>query len=437
MAGLNDTIYALSSGPLPAGVAVVRISGPAAEPILLALSGKAVVERFAQLATLRRQSGEVLDRAIAIFFPSGKSFTGEPVAELHLHGGRAVLRSVYEEIAKFPGTRLAEAGEFTRRAFLNGRMDLTAAEGVADLIAAETEAQRRFAVNNAVGQQYALYSAWRTRLIEARALIEADLDFSDEADVPGSVADTVREDVRCLRVELEAHLENARRGEILRDGFRVVIMGEPNVGKSSLLNALAQRDVAIVSDEPGTTRDLIEVALDLDGYKIVFTDTAGLRDTENAVERQGIDRARKVAEAADLVLYLRVTGQQDEMKYCGTSPVLEVATKFDLSETVTNDPRLAISTRTGAGIAKLLAEIAERASAAVGSSSLVMPSQERQIGHLRRALEALRRSEARFLPIELCAEELRLAANHLGEVTGAIGVEDLLDVIFSRFCIGK
>ncbi|MBS9721634.1 tRNA uridine-5-carboxymethylaminomethyl(34) synthesis GTPase MnmE [Tianweitania sp. BSSL-BM11] len=435
MAHASDTIYALSSGALPAGIAVVRISGSNAETILADLSGRSVEPRVARLLTLKDPIGETLDRALTLFFPEGASFTGEPVVELHLHGGKAVLRAVLDAIGAYPRTRPAEAGEFTRRAFINGRMDLTAAEGVADLISAETEAQRRFAIRNAGGQQDALYSNWRSRLIEARALIEADLDFADEADVPGSVADTVLDQVHALSSTIEEHLRHARSGEILRDGFRVVIVGEPNVGKSSLLNALARRDVAIVSDEAGTTRDLIEVALDLGGYKVVLTDTAGLRETDNKVERIGIERAREAVQQADLVLQLYVAGTSRPEQLDGERPSVFVATKADLLRNQAGADFL-ISVSSNQGIAELLSAIQVRVQAEAGGSS-VLPSRDRHIHHLRETVDALRRAEVPDLALELCAEELRIAADHLGHITGVIGVDDLLDVVFSRFCIGK
>ncbi|WP_312794683.1 tRNA uridine-5-carboxymethylaminomethyl(34) synthesis GTPase MnmE [Tianweitania sp.] len=437
MANFSDTIYALSSGSLPAGIAVVRISGPAAETILKRLTGKAVEPRIARLLVLRDEQGEVLDQALTLFFPEGMSFTGEAVVELHLHGGKAVLRAVLDAIAAFPNTRLAEAGEFTRRAFINGRMDLTAAEGVADLISAETDAQRRFALSNAVGDQERLYSGWREQLIEARALIEADLDFSDEGDVPGSVADAVLEQVHALRVVVEEHLSQTRRGEILRDGFRIAIVGEPNVGKSSLLNAIARRDVAIVSYEAGTTRDLIEVALDLGGYKVILIDTAGLRETDNIVERLGIERARTAAHQADLVLHLHVAGTENPSKLDVPVQTLSVATKADLLPDGVPADSVALSTMTGDGLSDLLVEIEHRVTEAASGMSLLLPSRERHVQHLRQTHLALERSQRTHLPLELLAEELRIAADHLGHITGAIGVDDLLDVIFTRFCIGK
>ena len=436
MANLSDTIYALSSGGLPAGIAVVRVSGSSAGMILEAMSGKPVEPRIARLLSLSDHNGAVLDRALTLFFPEGQSFTGEPVAEFHLHGGKAVVHAVLDNIAAFTHTRPAEAGEFTRRAFINGRMDLTSAEGIADLIAAETEAQRRFALQNAGGEQALLYSSWRTQLIEARAMIEADLDFSDEGDVPGSVADTVLQQVHALNEAIRAHLAQTRGGEIIRDGFRIVIIGEPNVGKSSLLNALARRDVAIVSDEAGTTRDLIEVALDLAGYKIVLTDTAGLRATQNRVEQIGIERAQGAAQRADLVLQLHISGRTPPELLDPHRTVL-VATKADLVPQQHDPNCIAVSTFTGHGLSQLLSAIEERVVNEAAGFNSVLPSRERHVQHLQRAVSALERAGSPHLPLELCAEELRLAADHLGHITGAIGVDDLLDVIFSRFCIGK
>jgi len=435
---MNETIYALSSGALPAGIAVVRISGSDAEAILMALAGFVPNARRATLATLRAQEGDALDEALVINFPAGSSFTGEPVVELHLHGGRAVVTAVLNEVARHPGTRPAEAGEFTRRAFVNGRMDLTAAEGVADLIASETEAQRRLALRNVSGEQAEFYAGWRARLIEMQALIAADLDFSDEEDVPGSVAASIGAAIRSLKTDIENHLAQARRGEIIRDGYRVVLTGKPNVGKSSLLNAMARRDVAIVSAEAGTTRDLLEVTLDLDGYKVIVTDTAGIRQAETEVERIGIERARGAIRAADLVLRLieAGTGSMDPIG-SGDDNEIVVLTKADLRKSAPPPGGHSVSTITGEGLDTLLRLMASRATKAAGSGGGVLPSHLRQVHLLRSTVGALRRAEATDLPLELQAEELRVASDSLGRITGAIGVEDLLDVVFSRFCIGK
>ena len=254
---------------------------------------------------IRSADGRLLDHGLTVFFPGPASFTGEDSCELHVHGGRAVIGAILEAVAQIDGFRHAEAGEFSRRAFLNGKIDLTGAEALSDLVSAETEAQRRFALTNASGAQSELYGEWRRRIIHARAMIEAELDFSDQEDVPGSVSERVWADMQALIKAVDDHLATYRRAEIIRDGYKVVILGEPNAGKSSLLNALARRDVAIVTDEPGTTRDLVEVTLDLEGLKTIIVDTAGIRETAGKVEAIGIARAFEAAETADLILELR------------------------------------------------------------------------------------------------------------------------------------
>ena len=280
-----DTIYALSSGGMPSGVAVVRISGGAVAAVAEIVCGGLPAARYASLKPIRSRNGELLYEALVIYFPGPASFTGEDVLEIHLHGSRAVAAAVLSELAGFTGLRMAEAGEFSRRAYLNGKKDLAAVEGLADLIAAETEAQRRFAQGNSSGVQSRLYQSWRQQIIDMRSLIEAELDFADEGDIAGSVSDLVWVDAARLGEEIRGHLAGFKRAEIVLDGFKVVLAGAPNAGKSSLLNALAKRDAAIVSDEPGTTRDLVDVSLDLGGMKVVLTDTAGIRAEPGRVEK--------------------------------------------------------------------------------------------------------------------------------------------------------
>jgi tRNA modification GTPase len=433
----SETIYALSSGSLPSGVAVIRLSGPHVRSAVAALTGVVPPHRQATLRPIRDSQGALLDRALVLFFDGPNSFTGEDSAELHLHGGRAVVDAVLSAIADHDGLRLAEAGEFTRRAFLHGKMDLTGAEALADLIAAETEAQRRLALTNAEGAQHQLYGGWREKLVRSRALIEAELDFSDEADIPGAVSDTVWNAVAELLGEIERHLDGYRYGEIIREGFRVVLLGAPNAGKSSLLNALAKRDVAIVTAIPGTTRDLIEIALDLEGLKVVLTDTAGLRESHDVVERIGIDRALAAATRSDLVLLLSDgTAEEEFAPLPAGVERIAVRTKLDLSDTGAASYEMAVSSVTGQGLDNLVAEIARRARAATGGGASIVPSRRRHLdlllqasGHVRNALDDA--------PLELRAEELRLASAALGGIIGVVGVEDLLDVIFSEFCVGK
>ncbi|RVB26989.1 tRNA uridine-5-carboxymethylaminomethyl(34) synthesis GTPase MnmE, partial [Mesorhizobium sp. M7A.F.Ca.CA.004.05.1.1] len=349
-----------------------------------------------------------------------------------------------ETITGFDGVRHAEPGEFTRRAFLNGKVDLVETEALADLVNAETEAQRRFAVQNAEGAQSELYLGWRRRLIHARAMIEAEIDFADEDDVPGSVSDTVWSDVKTMIGEIDRHIAGFRAAEIIRDGFEVVILGAPNAGKSSLFNALARRDAAIVTDEPGTTRDLLEVTLDLQGLRVRLTDTAGLRDAPGKVEAIGIEKARAKAHGADLLLLLQdIANPRDVGELPSVAPTLRVGTKLDLLEDraasdATEDYALVISVKNGTGVEELLGEIGRRAAEAAGSVGDVLPSRLRHVELLGAANSHLRRAtDGRTVGQELRAEELRLAADRLGRIVGAIDVEDMLDVIFSQFCIGK
>lgn len=437
----DDSIVALSSGRLPAGIAVIRISGPKARFVVETIAGGIVKDRVATLRKLRADDGSLIDNGLVLFFPGPASFTGEDVAEFHVHGGRAVAGRMLETIAGFDGVRHAEPGEFTRRAFLNGKFDLVETEALADLVNAETEAQRRFAVLNAEGAQSALYLGWRRRLIHARAMIEAEIDFSDEEDVPGSVSDTVWSDVRAMIDEISRHIDGFHAAEIIRDGFEVVILGAPNAGKSSLFNALARREAAIVTDEPGTTRDLLEVVLDLNGVRVRVTDTAGLREAPGKVEAIGIEKARAKAQAADLVLLLEdLTNPVAVGATPVNVPVLKIGTKVDLLK---GDPTAGaydatISTVDGTGLAELLADIGGRAAAAIGDAGDILPSRLRHVELLsetRRFLTSALSGQEHGP--ELRAEELRLAADRLGRIVGAVDVEDLLDVIFSQFCIGK
>lgn len=437
----TDSIVALSSGRLPAGVAVIRISGPHSRFVLETIAGPFPAERTAAYRKLTGSDGEIIDRALVIFFADPNSFTGEDVAELQVHGGPAVVSAVLKRITSLPGIRHAEPGEFTRRAFVNGKMDLAQTEALADLVNAETEAQRRFALRNAEGVQGALYTSWRTRLIHARAMIEADIDFADEDDVPGSVANSVWLGVSGLIEEISEHLRGFSAAEIIQDGYEVVILGAPNAGKSSLFNALAQREAAIVSDEPGTTRDVLEIVLDVGGLKIRIADTAGLREGAGKVEMIGIEKARARSRQANLVLVLEDLSDPRPIETGVLSvSILRVGTKLDINADSARASQydLCISTLLGEGLAELMTEIRSRAEARVGSAGQVLPSRLRHVELLEGALRHLRSAVAPELEeLELRAEELRLAADQLGRIVGSVDVEDLLDVIFSQFCIGK
>ncbi|PBB91115.1 tRNA uridine-5-carboxymethylaminomethyl(34) synthesis GTPase MnmE [Mesorhizobium sp. WSM3864] len=437
MATSKDSIVALSSGRLPAGIAVIRISGPKTRFVLETIAGGGIKDRFTTLRKLMAPDGSVTDHGLVVFFPGPSSFTGEDVGEFHVHGSRAVAAKMLETLTGFAGVRHAEPGEFTRRAFLNGKLDLVETEALADLVNAETEAQRRFAVRNAEGAQSELYSGWRRRLIHARAMIEAEIDFADEEDVPGSVSKAVWTDVATMADEIERHIQGFKAAEIIRDGFEVVILGAPNAGKSSLFNALAQREAAIVTDEPGTTRDLLEVVLDLHGMRVRVVDTAGLREAAGKVETIGIERARAKAGGADLVLLLEDMVDPQPVGAVPTGvPLLRIGTKTDLKGARRGAYDLAISSKEGTGISELLDEIAGRAAAAVGGAGDIFPSRLRHVELLEEAKDFLLAALS-GQSLELRAEELRVATDRLGRIIGAVDVEDMLDVIFSQFCIGK
>ena len=389
-------------------------------------------------------SAEVLDEGLILWFPAPRSATGEDVAELHLHGSRAVLAAVMQALTRL-GLRLAEPGEFTRRAFLNGKLDLLQAEAIADLAAAETEAQRRQAMRQLGGELGDVYRGWRDRLTRILAHLEAAIDFPDE-DLPPEIEDRILGEIEGLVAEMGRHLADGHRGERLRDGIDVAILGPPNAGKSSLLNRIARRDVAITSPVPGTTRDVIEVAIDLGGYPIVLADTAGLRDSADAIEQEGKRRAVQRAEQAEIRLFVFDIAHPADAAGASAWPgadTILVANKIDLAPAADTDlsppalpvSALPISALTGEGIDKLLTLLGERIAQTYRIEAPVL-TRARHRQALEEAVASLRRSFSAALP-ELRAEDLRLALRSLGRITGAVDVEDLLDVIFRDFCIGK
>jgi tRNA modification GTPase len=461
----RSTIFALSSGRPPAAIAVVRISGPRAGDALKALIGRVPEPRKAALARVRDPaSGEVIDEALALWFPAPHSETGEDVAELQLHGGHAVIAAVLDALAAMDGCRMAEPGEFTRRAFENGHLDLTAVEGLADLIAAETPAQRRQAYRQLKGLIGDRAEAWRRRLIEALALVEARIDFADEADVPENLVEPALRAANELRDEIKASLADGGRGERLREGLVVAIAGPPNAGKSTLLNRLARREAAIVSPYPGTTRDVIEVHLDLAGYPVTLLDTAGIRDSNDPVEQEGVRRARARAAMADLVLW--VTDASVDGGWAGDAarkiPDAELwwlRNKIDLaadayagrSESRAQNEinrSFTISAGTGPGMDGLVEALADFCKAFFAATETTLVTRARHRHVLQHAVAALDRALAQdagseeliaeeLIAEELIAEELRSAATALGRLTGRVDVEDILDLIFREFCIGK
>jgi tRNA modification GTPase len=435
----TKTIYALSSGRPPVAVAVVRISGPRAGDALKALTGKIPQPRQAAFARIRDpKTNEIIDEALTLFFPAPKSETGEDVAEVQLHGGRAVIAALFKALAAMDGLRMALPGEFTRRAFENGKLDLTAIEGLADLIYADTDAQRRQALRQLQGLLGNRAEEWRRRLIEAQALAEAGIDFSDEADVAANVAAQALAAARKLQSEIVDALSDAARGERLREGVVVAIAGPPNAGKSTLLNRIARREAAIVSPYAGTTRDVIEVHLDLSGFPVTLLDTAGIRETDDPVEREGVARARARAEAADLVLWVVDASAPDDSEPVMAANLIVVRNKVDLvSKPRPRPATYDVSSTTGEGIESLLKALAEFASDFLGSREPALVTRERQRLLLQEAADALGRAIAEGGREDIFAEELRLAARALGRLTGRVDVEDILDVIFRDFCIGK
>jgi tRNA modification GTPase len=480
----RETIFALSSGRPPVAIAVVRVSGTRAGAALKTLIGKVPDPRKAALAKVRGPGGEIIDQALVLWFPAPHSETGEDVAELQLHGGHAVIAGVLSALSRIEGLRPAEAGEFTRRAFENGKLDLTAVEGLADLVMAETEGQRRQAFRQMTGALGQRTESWRSQLIQALALVEARIDFSDEADVPQDLVMPALQIARALEGEITSVLADGGRGERLREGLVVAIAGPPNAGKSTLLNRFAKREAAIVSPYAGTTRDVIEVHLDLAGLPVTLLDTAGIRATEDPVEREGVIRARARAASADLVLWVidaRDPVPPDWAKSGRPAPATWVIrNKIDIiqedgdrNEAIShnrrknesmshtskplrnidnkkltdknelkfnnNEPVFDISAITGEGWEVLLARLAQYAQAYLAGGEPALVTRERHRRALEDTLTALRRALARDIAgrEDLLAEELRIAGRALGRLTGRVDVEDVLDAIFRDFCIGK
>jgi tRNA modification GTPase len=441
----TDTIMALSTAT-GGTLGIIRLSGPLSGQALMCLTRKKLSpNRYAQFAELYHpESGKLLDEAVCIHFAGPHTFTGEDIAEIQMHGGRAVIQAVLNAIRiGVPAIRYAEAGEFSKRAYLNGKIDLTKAEAIADLVVAETESQAELALTQLGGALHDQYENWRQQIIRLLAYAEAHIDFVDEEDVPDDLFINMRPQLDQLRTDLYAHIDDQGMGERLRNGFVVTLIGAPNAGKSSLLNALAKRDVAIVTPTAGTTRDMIEVPLNLGGLPVVVVDTAGLRETEDHIEAEGVRRARAKAAEADLVLALFDTNEKDDdatLSHIHDDTIV-IATKSDLAK-VPSD-RLAISTKTGDGMPDLLNRITtilKEKLDPVRQRDVPLLTRARHRDHVQAALAHLDRAlntMGSMHPVELTIEDLRLAARELGRLTGRVDVEDLLDVIFRDFCIGK
>ncbi len=436
MIGHRDTIFAVASGAGRAAIAVLRISGPASGSVLDRLCRRRPLPRQAALRRLRDDYGNAMDQSLVLWFPGPRSFTGEDSAELHLHGGRAVLRDVAAALVEL-GLRPAEPGEFARRAFLNGRLDLVEAEAITDLVDAETTAQRRQALRQMEGGLGTLVGAWVSTLTFMLAKQEALIDFPDE-DLPPAVEAELKQAMDQLLGELRAHLEDARRGEKLREGLVFAIVGAPNAGKSTLINALAERDIAIVSPLPGTTRDVLETRIDLGGVPVTLLDTAGLREATDDIEAEGVRRARDRAATADAVIVLEATTGAAPTELAPHPLTIRVTSKADLMPAGAAAPpgALRISARTGEGMQALLAHLAAQAVALTQAEGPPPLTRSRHRAALLEATDRLAAARLAAYP-ELRAEDLRLALRAIGRITGQVGVEDILDSVFRQFCIGK
>lgn len=442
---MTDTIYALASGPGRAGVAVIRVSGPEAGGALDALAGAPrPAPRQAVLRRFSAPGGAVIDQGLALWFPGPASFTGEDCAEFHVHGGPAVIAAMADALSA-AGLRPAEAGEFTRRAFANGKLDLTEAEGLADLIDAETEGQRAQALAQMTGTLKALYEGWREELISVLAALEGEIDFPDEEDVPDHLSETAGAPLAGMISALAAHLDDDRRGERVRDGFVIALIGAPNAGKSSLLNRLARREAAIVTDIPGTTRDVVEVRLVLGGFPVILADTAGLREAADKVEAEGVRRALARAEEADLRLALVDVSRETmgealaERLRPGDAVIWN---KVDLAAPEATPPggveAFAVSALTGEGLEPLEAWLSAVVTERLSARETPALSRARHRAGVERALDHLQTAQRRLGDApELAAAEVHLALRALEGLTGRIDVEDVLDRVFSQFCIGK
>jgi tRNA modification GTPase len=440
----SDTIFALSSGAGRAAVAVIRISGPETAALVQAITGGLPPARQLVLRSIT-DAMELLDRGMVAWLPGPRSFTGEDCAELHLHGSPAVISAVMQRLSAWPGVRPAEAGEFTRRAFLNGKMDLVEVEGLGDFLTARTAVQRRQAIRQMTGQASSFFDAWRERLLHIRADIEAVVDFADEAGVAEAAFPGIDRGIRTLLADVETAVSQAAASEIIRDGLRVVLAGHPNTGKSSLLNAVARREAAIVSDLPGTTRDAIEVTLDIEGIPVILTDTAGLRpETPDAVEAEGIRRSRRHILGADVVVWVWSTDiPGSDVPDPVVIPDLVVQNKSDLpqgeSGLLRNDSAdLRTSTRTGDGLSSFLTRLSGIVADRYGNVESALLVSARQKAVTQRSIRSLNDALGCGVDrLELKAEDIRRASEEIARLTGKVDVEEWLGTIFSRFCIGK
>lgn len=438
-----DTIFALATPPGRSGVAVIRLSGPLTRAILdSTLGGPRPEPRKAALRLIRDAGGQAIDQGLILFFPGPASFTGEDCAEFQIHGGPAIIEALLDRLLEL-GARPAEAGEFTRRAFEHGKLDLTEAEGLADLVDAETSAQREQALAQMTGALKSLYEDWRARLVSIMAAIEGEIDFPDEEGVPDHLAQTARTSIQSLQDQMARHLDDNHRGEKIRDGFNIAIIGPPNAGKSSLLNALAGREAAIVTDIPGTTRDIVEARTMLGGFAVTLADTAGLRAAQDIVEQEGIKRALTRADSADLVVGVldgSVVWNQEMTRVLEKSHLL-VVNKSDLDQRLTlPDSSVAViraAITEGEGVSEIERWLESEVTNRLGRREMPALSRARHRRNVEQAYAALTRAADSLDQPELAGEDLRLATRSLESLTGRVDIEDVLGEVFSRFCVGK
>ncbi len=437
---LTDTIYALSSGAGKGGVAVIRVSG---KKVRFILKEVAHLEnprpRHAYFKPLYNELNEPIDQALVLFFEAPNSFTGEDTVEFHIHGGMSVMNALFQRLGQFPNVRPAERGEFSRRAVINGKMDLTQAEGIMDLVDAQTDRQRRQALSQMQGNLGKLYESWRQDLVRIMAYCEAFIDFPEE-DIPPEKEKEIQLKIQSLIQEIDTHLNDNKRGQKLREGFQIALIGEPNVGKSSLMNALTRKETAIVTPIAGTTRDVIEAHLDVDGFPVILADTAGLHEGEGIIEKEGISRALRRAAESDLILHIQSLEDYPNTQNLPDSlhsiPRKIIWNKSDLFTHKTVSNGIQISAKTGAGIDLIWTEIIDYLKAHFNEGSASFITRERYRVALSEACERLC-SALKASELELLAEDLRLAARAIGRITGRIETDELLDIIFRDFCIGK
>lgn len=435
-----DTIFALSSGILPSGVAIIRVSGDETVNIVKSLTSHRIPKpRFMQYSKFITPHGDFIDTGMVVYFKKPHSFTGEDLAEFHIHGSIATVSLFLKTLEMFKNCRMATAGEFSQRSFLNGKIDLIQAESLADLLEAETEAQRKLTITGTSKQLTALYTDWREKLLISMAYLTSVLDFSEDEDINLLDTDLIWKELNYLVKSIENHLFYAQSSEIIKNGLKIVLVGKPNAGKSSLLNKICNKDIAIVSDIPGTTRDILEGQLILNDIKVFFYDTAGIRKTSDAIEILGIDKTKKYIEEADIIFYIKDINDTSSDIYYSDKNIWKINTKCDVSrETSNNNYEFFISIYNDSSIENLLRAISKHLNKYLPKQGDILPVRHRHINLLKSTIYDIKIAiQKEELPIEIRAEYIRSAAHYMGKIIGKVDIENILDVVFSKFCIGK